>query len=90
MHEREVTECVSDGSIPCARSSKDPHEGAALAEAFLDGLVANWSHREPPPLFSAQRSALRPMTADVSPEVRERMRALVDRWGMSDLLPPAH
>ncbi len=58
----------------------------ALTEAFLSGLASNWPEGEAPSLSSEQRSMLRAMTADVSPEVLERMTALAVRWGMPDLL----
>lgn len=58
----------------------------ALAEAFLDALAANWPEGEAPSLSSEQRAALRATSADASPGMLERMKALTIRWGMPDLL----
>ncbi len=54
-----------------------------VASGLLDGLHAGAS--EPPAITVEERAALRAVHEEISPDLRERLQALADKWHLSDL-----
>lgn len=66
--------------------SRELHEAdPILAGAFVDGVAASRSDGDAPALTDEDRATLKSAFATGSSDLQERLRALADRWQLTDL-----
>jgi putative heme-binding domain-containing protein len=56
-----------------------------LAASILDGLVSGWPESSPPQLADADKSAIASLGQTLSPDLRDRLLVLANRWRQPDI-----